>query len=195
VIQGPSGPFLISKYFTKNENFPVVPSGESFHHHLMSEMTRDEMKMYLETARAEAKASAAEVSKSQADLRADFKAGMAAVSVDVANLKIDFSNLKSDFSNLKSDFSDLKSDLHATFSAQTKWIAAMGFGIVAAVATINSMLKPESVLVPQPATTQSAPPYANAARAIAPAPNPALPRSPLALPGLSSRAQVPNDGR
>jgi uncharacterized phage infection (PIP) family protein YhgE len=105
-----------------------VPREGAFHDHLMSNMTREEMKMYLDIARAEAKASAAEVARSQADLRADFKAGMAAVSVDVANLKIDFSNLKSDFSNLRNDFSDLKSDLHATVAAQTNgsplWVSA-----------------------------------------------------------------------
>lgn len=86
----------------------------------MTDMTRDEMKLYLETARAEAKASAAKVDASQAELRADLKAGMAAISVDVANLKSDF---------------------HATFATHTKWIAAMGFGVIASVAAISGMFK------------------------------------------------------
>jgi len=63
-------------------------------------MTRDEIKLYLDTARAEAKASGAE-------LRADLKAGKAAMSVDVANLK---------------------TDIRATFAVHAKWNAAIGSG-------------------------------------------------------------------
>ena len=106
----------------------------------MTDMTRDEMKLYLEAARAEAKASAAKIDASQAELRADLKAGMAAISVDVANLKSDF---------------------HATFATHTKWIAAMGFGVIASAAAISGMFKPAPPLPP----ALPAPP--------APAPSPA----------------------
>jgi hypothetical protein len=137
-----------------------VSREKNFHHRRMSDMTRDEIKLYLDAARAEAKASAADVARSQAELRADLKAGMAAVSVDVANLKIDVSNLKSDF--------------HATFSAHTKWIAAMGFGVVAAVAAINGMFKPEPSPAPLPAPT----PYVIYAQPAAPV----MQAAPLAAP-------------
>lgn len=130
---------------------------ENFHHRRMSDMTRDEIKLYLDAARAEAKASAADVAKSQAELRADLKAGMAAVSVDVANLKSDF---------------------HATFSAHTKWIAAMGFGVVAAVAAINGMFKPEPSPAPLPAPT----PYVIYAQPAAPVMLAAPPSAPLSSP-------------
>jgi hypothetical protein len=137
----------------------------------MSDMTRDEIRMYLDTARAEAKASAAEVAKSQAELRADLKAGIAAVSVDVANLKI--------------DFSDLKSDLHAALAVQTKWIAAMGFGLVAAVGAINGMFKPDSRSAPAPVKTPA--PYANYARPVDPMSKSTLRPTPATLPDLSGR--------
>jgi hypothetical protein len=107
------------------------------HHREMNDMTRDEIELYLDAARAEAMASAAKVDASQAEIRADLKAGMAAISVDVANLKGDF---------------------HATFATHTKWIAAMGFGVIASLVAISSVFKSEPLPGPAPVPAPAPPP-------------------------------------
>lgn len=133
----------------------------------MTDMTRDEIKLYLDTARAEAKASAARVDASQAELRADLKAGMAAISVDVANLKSDF---------------------HATFATHTKWVAAMGFGVIASAAAISGIVKstppppPPPAPAPSPAPTPSPAPLIIFAQPSAPALQATVPPEPVHSP-------------
>ena len=139
----------------------------------MNDMTRDEIRMYLDTARAEARASAAEVAKSQAELRADLKADIAAVSMDVANLK--------------GDFSDLKSYLHAALAAQTKWIAAMGFALVAAVGAISGMFKSDARSGSAPAPVQTSAPRANRPQPAEPKSKSDLLPTPVTLSDVSSR--------
>lgn len=112
--------------------FRVVLRSANFHHRRMSNMTSDEIRLYLDTARAEAKASASEVARSQAELRAELKASVAAISVDV----------------------------HATSAAHTKWTAALGFGVIASVTAIVGMFKATSPAEPVPRQAPPPAPYA-----------------------------------
>lgn len=114
-----------------SRQFGVVPRAANFHHRHMSNMTSDEIRLYLDTARAEAKASASEVARSQAELRAELKASVAAISVDV----------------------------HATSAAQTKWTAALGFGVIASVTAIVGMFKATSPTELPPRQAPSPAPY------------------------------------
>jgi hypothetical protein len=94
-------------------------------------MTSDEIRPYLDTARAEAKASASEVAKSEAELRAELKASVAAIPIDV----------------------------HATSVAHTKWTAALGFGVVASVTAIVGMFKATPPAEPVPRQPPPPAPY------------------------------------
>jgi len=98
----------------------------------MSHMTSDEIRLYLDTARAEAKVSASELARSQAELRAELKGSVAAISVDV----------------------------HATSAAHTKWTAALGFGVIASVTAIVGMFQATSPAEPVPRQTPPSAPYA-----------------------------------
>jgi hypothetical protein len=80
-------------------------------------MTDDEMKLYLDEARAEARSSAADLAARQADLFADMRAGFATISADIA---------------------DLRSDIRTTFATQNRRIAAMGVGVITCAAARGS---------------------------------------------------------
>lgn len=144
----------------------VVLDERKSHHRETNDMTRDEIKLYLDAARAEAKASAATVVANQAELRADLKAGMSAISVDLANLKGDF---------------------HAMSATHTKWIAAMGFGVIASLVAISSVFKSEPPRpAPVPAPVPPPAPLVIYTQPLAPLLQPTPPLAPAPAPSPES---------
>jgi hypothetical protein len=124
-------------------------------------MTDDEIKLYLDEARAEARASAADMAARQADLFADMRAGFATISADIA---------------------DLRSDIRTTFATQNRWIAVMGVGVIACAAASGVFESPELPL-PSAAPAPSPAPLVIYVQPFAPALQSTPPSTPEHSPG------------
>jgi hypothetical protein len=135
------------------------------HHHGITDMTHDELKVYLDAARAEARASAAAMAASQAQCLADVKAGLATISAGIA---------------------DLRSDIHTTFATQNRWIVAMGLGVIACTAAASGIFKSPDLPVP-PAPAPSPVPLVIYVQPFAPMSHQTLPPTPALSPDSKGR--------